>query len=106
VERQPAAGRRRHALGHHCVFVGPKITVAEMVKDSAGWCTERDGEDLNLMIDCHGLPAYLQICKEGLTTGTLSKLAPLKPPIAWSGWECQRAPPSRTAPCYWILPPS
>jgi hypothetical protein len=61
------------------MFVGPSIPVAELVKDSVAWCTDHEGEDMNLMIYCHGAPAYLQICKEGVYTSTLSKLAPLKP---------------------------
>ncbi len=61
------------------MFVGPTITVAELVTDSVAWCKDHEGQDLNLMIYCHGLPAYLQICKEGLYAWNLSKLAPLKP---------------------------
>jgi hypothetical protein len=61
------------------MFVGPKITVAELVEDSVRWCEGLEGQPKNLMIYCHGSPAYLQICKEGLYTHTLSKLAPLKP---------------------------
>src|SRR5262249_24900527 len=41
------------------MFVGPKITIAELVRDSESWCKSHEG-DKHLMIYCHGLPAYLQ----------------------------------------------
>jgi hypothetical protein len=61
------------------MFIGPGSTIAELVKDTEDWCKSREGVDKHLMIYCHGSPAYLQICKEGLYTHTLSKLSPLKP---------------------------
>ncbi len=61
------------------MFVSPKITIAEMVRDSVSWCENNQGSDMHLMIYCHGDSAYLQICKEGLLTHNLSKLSPLKP---------------------------
>jgi hypothetical protein len=60
------------------MFVGPHITIAELVKDTESWCKQHEGAK-HLMIYCHGSPAFLQICKEGLNTHTLGKLSPLKP---------------------------
>jgi hypothetical protein len=60
------------------MFVGPTIPLAELVSDSESWCKENTGS-LNLMIYCHGAPAFLQICKEGVTGLNMHKLAPLKP---------------------------
>jgi hypothetical protein len=61
------------------MFVGPTSPLAEMVSESEGWCKQNTGTSLNLMIYCHGSPAFLQICKEGITAGNMHKLAPLKP---------------------------
>lgn len=62
------------------MLVGPKTPLVEMVSDSKAWCDEhKDSGSLNLMIYCHGAPAYLQICKEGLLPWNVTKLAPLKP---------------------------
>jgi hypothetical protein len=60
------------------MLVGKSTPLKDMVGDSAGWCQSAGG-DLNLMIYCHGLPGYLQLCKEGLTARNLSVLSPLKP---------------------------
>ena len=60
------------------MLVGPTIKISEMVADSKTWCEQQNG-DLHLMIYCHGLPAYLQICKEGLTVRNVAELEPLKP---------------------------
>ncbi len=61
------------------MFVGPSITMGELVADSVAWCKDHEGTDMNLMIYCHGNSGYLQICKEGLSARNLSVLAPLKP---------------------------
>jgi hypothetical protein len=60
------------------MFVGPTTPLVEMVSDSASWCNQNTGS-LNLMIYCHGAPAFLQICAEGVTAANMHKLAPLKP---------------------------
>ncbi|MBC7956671.1 MAG: DUF4347 domain-containing protein [Cytophagales bacterium] len=62
------------------MLVSPTTPIAEMVLDSKSWCEEhKESGSLNLMIYCHGSPAYLQIGKEGLMSWNLSKLAALKP---------------------------
>jgi hypothetical protein len=60
------------------MFVGPQIPLAELVTDSVRWCEQNSGSK-NLMIYCHGLPGFLQLCKDGVTATNLEKLAPLKP---------------------------
>jgi hypothetical protein len=59
-------------------LTGPTVPLAEMVSDTVAWCKEQTGA-MNLMIYCHGLPGYLQICKEGITLRNVSTLAPLSP---------------------------
>ena len=61
------------------MLVGVTIPLSELVADSEAWCRERDGIAKNLMIYCHGAPAYLQICREGITSINVNKLEPLKP---------------------------
>lgn len=62
------------------MFVGPTTPLKEMISDSVRWCEDNSG-GLNLMIYCHGSPAYLQICKEGIWYKNLALLASLKPYI-------------------------
>ena len=61
------------------LFVGPRNTLAELVKDTQRWCEDNEGVDKHLMVYCHGAPAYLLLCKEGVYTHTLGKLSALKP---------------------------
>ena len=61
------------------MFVGPTIPLADLVSDTVKWCKEHDTGPRDLMIYCHGSPGFLQICKEGITAGNISKLDPLKP---------------------------
>ncbi len=60
------------------MFVGPQISLAEMISDSVRWCEENTGAK-ELMIYCHGSPGFLQICKEGVTATNVHLLEPLKP---------------------------
>lgn len=61
------------------LFVGPRIPLAEMITESKKWCEDRASSSLDLMIYCHGLPGWLQICKESISATNVGKLAPLKP---------------------------
>jgi hypothetical protein len=61
------------------MFVGPKITVGELVSDSVDWCQKYDGQGKNLMIYCHGSPGFLLLCKEGVNLRNVGKLDPLRP---------------------------
>lgn len=61
------------------MFVGPTTPLSEMIADSVRWGETHGGSGMSLMIYCHGLPGYLQICKEGLQYNNLLKLKPLSP---------------------------
>jgi hypothetical protein len=63
------------------MLVGRTTPLKEMVSDSVAWCEEHATGGRDLMIYCHGSPAYLQLCKERDYAWNLNEFAPLKPYI-------------------------
>lgn len=60
------------------MFVGPTTPVREMIASTMEWGDANEGAK-NLMIYCHGAPAYLHLCKEGVRYKDLGLMKNLSP---------------------------
>lgn len=60
------------------MFVGPSTPIRELIAGTMEWGDANSGSKY-LMIYCHGAPAYLEICREGVQYKDLGLMKNLSP---------------------------